>query len=324
MRKLLRVLEVLVLALLVIVGCAAAFFFWRFPNVGPAPDVRVERTADRVERGRYLANHVTVCIDCHSEQDWKQFSGPLVPGSEGKGGQRFGEEMGLPGTLYASNITPAAIGGWSDGEIRRAVTTGVSRAGTALFPLMPYLGYNDLSEDDANAIVAYLRTLKPIEHAVRDRRLNFPANLIVRTIPAAYTPHRAPERSDHVAYGRYLANIAGCGDCHTPMDKGQPIPNMEFAGGREFPILSLGTARSTNISPDQETGIGAWSKDTFIARFRLYRPGQDLSLPAGSANTMMPWTMFAGMTDEDLSDIYEFLRTVTPVRHQVTRWTPAR
>ena len=80
-----------------------------FPTVEPAPDIQVAGTPEQFARGRYLANHVTVCIDCHSTRDWEHFAAPPVPGTEGKGGEVFREEVGFPGTLVAPNITPAAV-----------------------------------------------------------------------------------------------------------------------------------------------------------------------------------------------------------------------
>src|SRR5688572_2713750 len=94
-----------------------------------------------VDRGRYLANYVSLCIDCHSQRDFNQFSGPLVPGTEGMGGEVFNEKLGIPGVLYAKNITPDTangIGNWSDDEVARAITRGIAKDGDTLFPLMPY------------------------------------------------------------------------------------------------------------------------------------------------------------------------------------------
>lgn len=317
MKVLLKTVLVLFLALLLAMGVGAAYFFWRYPAVGPAPQIRVERSGAHVERGKYLANHVSVCIDCHSSRDWKTLSGPIVRGTEGGGGERFGEENGFPGTIYASNITPARLGEWTDGEIVRAITSGVSRDGTALFPLMPYLSYNRLSADDAGAIAAYLRTLKPIQGEIPARRLHFPMNLIVRTMPKPYTGTRAPDPTSRVLYGEYLATIAGCAECHTPMRDGTPIEGMAYAGGSEFQVPAAGTIRASNITPDEQTGIGSWTEQLFIDHFRAFDPDNPSSPATDQFSTVMPWTMYAGMTNEDLGAIYTFLRTVRPVRHEV-------
>jgi hypothetical protein len=72
-----------------------------------------------IERGKYMAWHVMACMDCHCKRDFSKFSGPVVPGTDGMGGERFGPEFGLPGNIYSRNITPAAIGKWTDEEIIR-------------------------------------------------------------------------------------------------------------------------------------------------------------------------------------------------------------
>ena len=108
----------------------------------------------KVKRGDYLVNAVANCMHCHADRDFSKFSGPTVPGTEGKGGQRKG--------VLVSNITPTALGNWTDKEIERAITTGITHAGDTLFPTMPYMSYKYLTKYDAESIVAYLRTLKPL------------------------------------------------------------------------------------------------------------------------------------------------------------------
>ena len=180
------VVAVLVVFVLTIAG-GLIYLTAGFPKAGPPPDITVEPTPERLARGAYLANHVAVCVDCHSTRDWTLFAGPVVPGTEGQGGERFGEEMGFPGTFYAGNITPHAIGDWTDGELARAITSGVNRNGEALFPVMPYPAYKTMSREDLYAVVAYIRSLEPIAGDVPARNLNFPMNLIVRTIPQPYS-----------------------------------------------------------------------------------------------------------------------------------------
>ena len=317
-----RVIAVVIGAgVLAIVGALGGMYYVKthFPNVGPPPDIRVAGTPDQIARGRYLAHHVTVCLECHSTRDWARFSAPLLPGTEGKGGWAISEAAGFPGTLVAPNITPAALGHWTDGEIVRAFTSGVNKNGDPLFPLMPYRTYRFLMAEDAEAIVAYLRTLKPINHKPPRSALNFPMNLIVRTMPRPYRPPAPIDRSDPVAYGEYLAIIAGCATCHTPHNQRQPIAGMQFAGGFQFVLPSGKVVQSANITPDVETGIGHWQKQYFTGRFRQFANATQLPLQDGM-NTVMPWTMYAGMTDEDLNAIYDYLQTVPPVRNVVNRF----
>jgi mono/diheme cytochrome c family protein len=237
------------------------------------------------------------------------------------GGERLGEEMGFPGTFYPKNITPAGIGNWTDGELLRMITSGVNKKGRAVFPLMPYPHYNNLSQEDVYSIIAYIRTLKPIQNPVQESSVNFPLNFILRTIPAEYQPKPAPDRSNSVKYGEYLVTVAACSDCHTMAEKGEPVKGMYLAGGFEFKLPN-GTLHSANITPDPATGIGGWSKEFFIKRFKFYssESARTIAPDPSGFNTIMPWTMFAGMSEQDLGSIYDYLRTVPPVSHKVEKW----
>jgi mono/diheme cytochrome c family protein len=325
MKKLFKVLGIIasVIAVLIIIGIV--YFNLKYPDVNPPSKIKVKATSEKIERGKYLANHVAMCIDCHSTRDWTKFSGPVIPGTEGKGGENFGPALGLPGNIYVKNITPAGIGNWSDGEIIRAITQGVNKDNKALFPIMPYNSFNRMTQEDIESLVAYIRTLKPIENKVPETDLDFPMNIIVKTIPLkSYIPSKPVNMNDSVSYGKYLVAIASCGDCHTPAEKGEPVAGMMFGGGAEFKT-PWGLVRSANITPDNETGIGTWDKASFIHAFKQYasEKGQNIQVDSNSFNSIMPWTLYAGMTEEDISCIYNYLRTVKPVKHRVIKYTPS-
>ena len=299
-----------------------AYFFWKYPDVDRPPVMKVEASPERLARGKYLANHVTVCIDCHSERNWTLYSGPIIPGTEGKGGFRFGKEFGFPGSIYARNITPSGIGSMTDGELFRAITSGVRKNGQAMFPIMPYPSFNKLSDEDLYSIIAYIRTLKPVESTIPETELDFPVNFIVRTIPTRHSPVQAPDPSNLYEYGKYLVNAAACSDCHSQQVKGEVVKGLEFAGGMEFPFPE-GIVRSANITPDEDTGIGSWTLDNFVERFKHYAAADTATLEAEASlhNSFMPWVMFSGMTDQDLTAIYKHLRTLPPVKNKVEKFT---
>ena len=310
----------IVAGLVGIVGLGGAYVAFAFPKVDDPSDVEVKTNEEMLQRGEYLTQHVTVCLDCHAERDWSRFAGPAKPGTEGAGGEHFPPEMGFPGDFYSKNITPAGIGDWTDGELIRAITEGVTREGKAMFPLMPYPYYRHLCERDLHAIVGNIRSLEPIERDVPETKLHFPMNLIVGTIPQPAEPWACPEPTTP-EYGKYLTTIAGCKECHTQQDKGEQLPGMEFAGGWEFALPKGGFVSSANISPDPETGIGSWTKAQFVARFRAFaNPEALVDVKPGGFNTIMPWSMYAGMTEEDLGAIYDYLKTQKPVKHQVNRF----
>src|SRR4029453_796144 len=140
-----------------------------------------------------------------------------------------------------------------------------------LFLMMPYPGYREMRGEDARAIVAYIRTLKPIRHAVTPKRLDFPVNLLVKFEPKPVrSPIATPAAKDGLAYGKYLAVIAGCRFCHTPTDdKGKPIPGMEYSGGFNFPG-PWGRVVSGNLTPDPDNYMGQTTRDEFIGRFKSF------------------------------------------------------
>ena len=321
----------LFLAVLGLLVVGTAFFFFRFtvllPRDIPIPDITVSTDPATIERGRYLANHVAVCMDCHSQRDWNYYAGPIVPGTLGQGGEVFDQSTGLPGVIISKNITPHGLSNWSDGELYRAITGGLQNDGDALFPLMPYDAYRTMAQDDILAIMAYLRSLTPIANDTPDHQLDFPLNLIVNAIPLAAEPRTVNRADDSLAgqqeYGAYLAQMAGCTWCHTPVNATQQaIPEQLLAGGHEFVLPNGKLVRATNISSDKEFGIGNWTEAQFIARFRQYQgeAGRTIPLGADGNNTLMSWTLFAGMTDEDLGAIYQYLMASEPRQGEVVVW----
>ncbi|HNR74792.1 MAG TPA: cytochrome C, partial [Cyclobacteriaceae bacterium] len=109
MKKLLKVLGYLILFIVVAIGAFLTYLKTALPNVGDAEDIKIEYTPERIERGRYLANSVSVCMDCHSTRDWTKFSGPLTEGTLGQGGETFDQSFGFPGKYISRNITPHGI-----------------------------------------------------------------------------------------------------------------------------------------------------------------------------------------------------------------------
>ena len=320
-----RVLKILagVVGVILLLGASGlAYIKLALPNVGPAPVMAIRPTTAQIEHGRYLANHVAVCIDCHSTRDFSRLTGPKVAGTEGKGGTGFLREAGFPGNYYAPNLTPAHLGDWTDGELYQAITAGVSRDGRALFPLMPYQNYARMDPSDIKDIIAYLRSLPPIKHDVPASESDFPMNFIINTLPARSEGGNRPAPTDRLDYGRYLTTFAGCSECHTKRDdRGDPVPDMAFAGGSAFP-MPTGTVYSANITP-AKAGIGSWTRDAFIARFKTYATGTPQPAVGDDGfNSEMPWTMYAQMSEQDLGAIYDYLRTQKPVEIKPAPFMP--
>lgn len=290
------------------------------------PVVSLAGTPEELARGAYLGRHVAACLSCHAERDWRYFSAPPTPGTEGKGGERLDRELGFPGVLVASNITPAALGSWSDAEVARAIAGGVSRDGEALFPVMNYPAYGKLAKSDLAAVIAWMRSLDAVPGEHPPRELDAPLGFLVNAFPREPTGPDVPPAPGEPGYGAYLAEAAGCSSCHTPVDdRGRPLEGEDYAGGREIIIpKGFGTLRSPNLTPDRETGLGAWTRELFIARFRSMTEDavQAKELAPGDFQSVMPWTEYSGMTEDDLGAIYDYLRTLPPRRNLVNKFTP--
>jgi mono/diheme cytochrome c family protein len=282
-----------------------AYFTWYYPVREPPPDLLIAATPAQIERGRYLAQHAAGCIACHSERDWSFYSGPLVEGTEGGGGPHF-----LDPSFHSANITPAAVAEWSDGELFRAISSGITRNGSALDPRMPWEAFAGLPPQDLEALVAYLRTLRPVSRSWPTNRVPLDRRLFARTLPRPYRAKPAPRREDTVAYGRLLAGLGSCNFCH----------DLDLSGGRRFKVPGGGEVVARNLTPD-ETGLGALSRDNFIGGFKAFASPEARRIPVGTppVNTVMPWTAYAGMTEADLGALYDYLRSVAPVRRIVAR-----
>jgi hypothetical protein len=183
MKKSLKYTAYLVIAVAVIVIAGISYITVALPNVGKPEDIKVDATPQRIERGKYLANKVTLCMDCHSTRDWSKFAGPMVAGTEGKGGEKFNAAVGFPGSVDVPNITPYHLANWTDGELFRAITTGVKKDGSAIFPLMPWPSYSKMDREDVYSIIAYIRSLKPVKTDYPKSKLDFPLNILVHTMP---------------------------------------------------------------------------------------------------------------------------------------------
>lgn len=274
-----------------------------------------------IARGEYLANHVSVCIDCHSIRDTGRFSMPVVPGTEGGGaGFPFTKVEFVPGEVTPPNITPAGLKDWSDDDLVKAITRGINKKGDTIFPIMPYHSYSKMAKSDILAIVAYIRSLKPVEHAVPARMLEVPVSMFGPVPDGNLDNNVLPDPSDKVNYGQYLVTAAACADCHTPMGPQGPDFTKIFSGGTVFDVPGLFKVAVGNITPDSATGIGAWTEEMFVSKFRNNASDAVVNTRPGHQNTFMPWSMYGKMTDEDLKAIYAFLRTVKPISNKVEKF----
>jgi mono/diheme cytochrome c family protein len=314
----------------VLVGVALSLFVV-LPALGdgpsPAPDARVSR-------GRYLANGIGRCFWCHSPLN---DGNPATPRPESLGS---GDVLDPKAPIVAPNITPDAdtgIGRWSDAEVMRAIREGKGRDGRALRSDHPSAYYSVMTDEDAGALVAYLRSLKPIQ---RSLPRSAPDSQHHTTVQPPTAPARAESLVSVVDRGRYLVQLGECLGCHTTTTKDiQPFRGLEFGGGRRFRVehgfgLELSpdpsfAPSSKNALPDEATivasanitrdpsGIAFYTEDVFIKTLRTGRVNGVRSLSAA-----MPWVFFKEMTDADLAAIFAYLSTVPLVRHRVNNTEP--
>ncbi len=291
-------------------------FYALSPKSRPPQAMTAPSTPEAIARGKYLANHVAVCLACHSEIDESRPGDAIAEGRIGSG-RDFGDMPG-PAHLRAKNLTPdkeTGIGAWSDGEIVRAMREGVSRDGRALFPQMPYLTYGHmLGDEDALAIVAYLRTLAPIKNDPGRTEVRFPVSMFVRAAPAPVeTPAPPPPpATDKLARGKWLLKVALCNECHDSVnERYEKIPGKALAGGMKFPIPGKGVAIAPNITSDKATGIGSYSDEDLR---RVFEEGKNKS---GRSLYVMPWSHYKGLTSEDKDALFAALREVAPIANVV-------
>lgn len=292
---------------------------WR-PIIGPEAreltDRRFEPSPARLQRGEYLVRNVAGCLYCHSELDVSQEGLPIKAGRAGAGKTWAAE--GLP-WLTVPNITPdpeTGAGRWTDDTIARAVREGIGHDGRALFPIMPYVNFRKMSDEDLASVITYIRSLQPVRNELPKSTVPFPVNRFINAVPKKIDGTvPGPDTSTPERRGEYLTTLASCTDCHTPMDeRGQFLAGMEFAGGNMFEFVDPAAPRakraSANLTPSPN-GIPYYTEELFVETIRTGRVRER------KLTDVMPWGHYRNMTDEDLKAIFAYLKTLKPVDHYV-------
>jgi mono/diheme cytochrome c family protein len=316
------VLLSLVVVLIVLVAAAITSVGWEVvlgPKSRPATARKFDVTDARLARGKYLVEGPASCFHCHSDHD---LSTPTYPVVEAKKGAGWAMPIPELNNIAARNITPdpeTGIGTWTDDEIARAIREGIRKDGTALFPVMPYLSYASMNDEDVASVVVYLRSIPAVRNTVPARQLPFPLEHIVKTIPKPITqPQPAHPSATPEDRGKYLVALAECQSCHTPADEqGIPLPGLEFGGGAKFndpgnngrPVFSM------NITQDP-SGLTHYDESLFI---EVIRSG---TIKGRTLSHIMPFNYFRNMTDDDLRDIWAYIKSRPPVKHRISNTEP--
>jgi mono/diheme cytochrome c family protein len=258
-----------------------------------------------LERGTYLMHSIVACGNCHTP---KGPSGRALADQELAGGNAI--EAPVFNAIPA-NITPdkeTGIGNWTDDQIVNAIRNGKRPDGTIIGPPMAIPFYRGMSDTDVKAIVAYLRSVKPISNKTDKSVYKIP-------LPVAYGPvvtHVLDvPRTDKVAYGKYLATGLGhCMDCHTPQVNGRTDMSRMGAGGNTFASPIGGLITSANLTPGNPDGIAHWTDEQVKAAIATgMRPDRPLV-------RLMAFDWYKNISPEDMDDLVAFLRTLPPVKSQ--------
>jgi mono/diheme cytochrome c family protein len=288
---------------------AQLFLALVFLAAGVADARSQENSADLVERGQYIFSSAGGCA-CHSPPKGTPYAG--------------GREFPLPmAKVYSTNLTAdkeTGLGNWSDQQIRDAVTRGIRPDGERLLPVMPYEAYSGMAEEDLKALIAYLRTLKPVRKPTPQLKTWAPfyrplttfvwSKVFAKTFTA---PAKAPQSG--IERGRYLdEHVSLCGDCHTLRNfMGVPKRTLYLAGAKKGQG-PLGV-EVPNITPDKETGIGDWSRND-IATLLLTGATPD----GDNVQGLMAEVIAAGFKDMKKGDalaIADYLKTIRAVKNKI-------
>ncbi len=231
---------------------------------------RAGQQDDLVRRGAYLAR-AGDCVSCHTAAS--------TPYGEFAGGTGLAYAGGLAistpyGALVSPNITPdreTGIGTWTADDFWRTLHLGINKRGEPLYPAMPYVFFTKATREDSDAIFAFLKSLKPVRHAVDVNHLNWPYDMRFAAMtawqtlwftPGVYRPNAS--KTEAWNCGAYLVEGLGhCGACHTPRNfMGAVEPDARFTGA---PVDSW---FAPNITPNLRSGVGGYTADQLAGFFK--------------------------------------------------------
>jgi hypothetical protein len=271
-------------------------------------------------RGKYLVNNVIACPDCHTphKADGSPDLTKFLAGDPGFVTLPNGDKLG------SRNLTNDATGlkNLTDAEVKDLFLNGKRTAavGGFLNPTMPYYVLHNMTSGDADAIVAYLRTVPGVVSMIPQRAVSF-------DVPAAANPLdtnkiplpiAAAANIDSALRGRYLAAEVGlCVECHTQHQMAADVLNTSkiFAGGEDFTALFATSLMihpvSLNLTSDATTGLGTWAASDIVTVLKQGKSKDGTGIcppmPAG------PMGAYGGLTDSDAEDIANYIKSLPPI-----------
>jgi len=312
MRKALKIVGFIVLGVIIIIGLGAGYVQLKgIPTYSvEAPELKLQGDSAMVAEGKRMS--VMLCSHCHMA-------------SNGKLEGNFMDEGEL-GKLYAPNITQhpeMGIGQYTDGELAYLLRTGIKRNGEYAPPYMPKFPH--MSDEDLHSIIAFLRSeepeVQPSEEVQPKVQPSFLTKMlstagVFAPLPYPESTIQAPPMTDKVAYGRYLVvGKVECYGCHsadfTKVDMLNPEKSAGyFGGGNVFNAPDGSTVYSSNLTPDQATGIGDWTETQFITALRT---GQR---PNGKT-FRWPMLAYGELSEEEASAIWAYLQTLPAIKNEI-------
>ena len=253
-----------------------------------------------VQRGAYLARAGN-CMTCHTARGGASYAG--------------GRGIVTPfGTVYTSNLTPddaTGIGSWSPAHFWRAMHNGRSKDGRLLYPAFPYNNYTQVTREDSDALLAYLKSLTPVAQANQAHAIRFPyqsqaALAVWRALyfsPGTYKPDAT--RNAEWNRGAYLVNGLGhCSACHTARNALGATDGLNLAGG----LIPIQNWYAPSLTSPHEAGVGDWREQDIV---RLLKDGVS---PQASVNGPMTEVVLGStqyLNPQDLSAMAQFLKSLT-------------
>jgi len=266
-------------------------------------------SAAEIARGKYVFGATGGC-GCHT----------VPKGQPNAGGRKY---EGPFGTVYSSNITPdkqTGIGAWTDEQIITAIRLGRRPNGERLLPVHPFPIFNGMAEEDLRAVVAFLRSTKPVNKANQPKKLvPLFESVFLPAWLAAFAPRETPPPkapTTGVARGEYLVKAVGhCGECHTPRTMTMASDTSRFLAGTP---KGPEDQAIPNITPDRDTGIGKWSVEE-IADYLGSGNKPDGDVAGGLMAEVIEGTLagYKDLSKADLMAIAQYLKSIPPVRNKI-------
>ena len=282
-------LGILALILLIVIAVGSAYALVgrklakRYPT--EVASVAVPTDSASIERGHHFVEAVNKCVNCHGDN---------------LAGKKIADDP-MFGRLYSANLTSGNGGvaaGFTDADWVRAIRHGIGSNGKPLV-FMPSAEYYYMNDADLGAVVAYLKTVKPVDFVPPTRKVGVLARVLSVTvgfplipaekIPAGEIPRPVVPPGRTIEYGKYLTKIGGCEGCHGPaLSGGQPIDGV----------------KSANLTP---TGLKGWTEADLVKAMRTgVRPGGRVLSAA------MPWVYVGRLTDDELHATWLYLQSLPP------------